>query len=551
VTRPLVVLVGVMGAGKSTVGVLLAERLGVAFRDVDTDIVNRAGKPISEIFIDDGEPHFRELEKSAVAEALRTFDGVLALGGGAILAEETRAALQGHHVVFLSVELADAVERVGLGAGRPLLALNPRATLRHLLAERKPLYASVAAATVITDGRTPDEVADEVQATLPAPAAAPDLTATASMSGVVAPVEVPRDTGQTTVIEVGGAQPYRVLVGRGLTGHLAALLPKAAQAAVLYAEPVKAHADRIVDALRAAGIAPLPIEVPDAEAGKAIEVAARCWDALGGAAFTRTDAVIGVGGGAVTDVAGFVAACWLRGVRVVQVPTSLLGMVDAAVGGKTGVNTAAGKNLVGAFHPPAGVLCDLAALDTLPADDLRAGLAEIVKCGFIADPRILELIEAGPGAALNPASPVLRELIDRAIGVKARVVSEDLHESGPREILNYGHTLGHAIERVEGYRWKHGHAVAVGMVYAAALGRLAGRLDPATAARHKSVLELVGLPITYTLNNWSLLQPAMRVDKKARGARLRFIVLDGLAQPSTLDGPDDDLLRRAYEEIAQ
>jgi 3-dehydroquinate synthase len=346
----------------------------------------------------------------------------------------------------------------------------------------------------------------------------------------------------TTVIPVGGERPYDVLVGRDLADEIA--LPHATQAAVLYAAPVQRHAERVAAALKAAGVVPLPIEVPDAEAGKSIEVAARCWDALGGAAFTRTDAVVGVGGGAVTDLAGFVAACWLRGVRLVQVPTSLLGMVDAAVGGKTGVNTAAGKNLVGAFYPPVRVLCDLSALDTLPEDDLRAGLAEVIKCGFIADPAILDLVESAA-----PLASALRELIERAIRVKARVVSEDLREAGLREILNYGHTLGHAIERTEAYSWKHGHAVSVGLVYAAALGRLSGRLDAATADRHRAVLAQVGLPTTYKPGMWETLHSAMRVDKKARGAKLRFVVLDGLARPSTLDGPDDALLRAAYEEV--
>ncbi|NJC72745.1 3-dehydroquinate synthase [Planosporangium thailandense] len=353
-----------------------------------------------------------------------------------------------------------------------------------------------------------------------------------------------------TVIEVGGDQPYQVLVGRDLRDGLPALLGGAAQVAVVHAAPLRAYAERIAVTLRDAGIAPLPIEVPDAEAGKSIEVAARCWDALGGAGFTRTDAVVGVGGGAVTDLAGFVAACWLRGVRVVQVPTSLLGMVDAAVGGKTGVNTAAGKNLVGAFHPPAGVLCDLATLDTLPADDLRAGLAEVVKCGFIADPRILDVVEADPVAATDPGSAALRDLVERAVRVKARVVSEDLRESGLREILNYGHTLGHAIEKREGYRWKHGHAVSVGLVYAASLARHAGRLDEETAARHRSVLTRLGLPVSYGAEAWPDLHAAMRVDKKARGSRLRFVVLDGLAEPSILDNPSDDLLRTAYQEVA-
>jgi 3-dehydroquinate synthase len=355
---------------------------------------------------------------------------------------------------------------------------------------------------------------------------------------------------QPTVIEVSGERPYRVLVGRDLRAALPPLLSGAAQVAVLFSGPLRAHADRIAATLRAAGFAVLPIEVPDAEGGKTVEVAARCWDALGSAGFTRTDAIVGVGGGAVTDLAGWVAAAWLRGVRVVQLPTSLLGMVDAAVGGKTGVNTAAGKNLVGAFHPPSGVLCDLSTLDTLPADDLRAGLAEVIKCGFIADPAILDLVEADPAAAADPAHAALRELVERAIQVKADVVGQDLRESGRREILNYGHTFGHAIEKVEGYRWKHGHAVAVGLVYIAALARRAGRLDDATAARHESVLRSVGLPVRYSGADWTDLHTAMRVDKKARGARIRLVVLDGLARPSILDSPTDDLLTAAFADVS-
>ena len=346
-----------------------------------------------------------------------------------------------------------------------------------------------------------------------------------------------------TTIEVGGERPYRVLVGHDLLAAVPALLPGAQRVAVLHAAPLAAHAARVTDALRDAGLEPLPIDLPDAEAGKTIDVAARCWDALGAAGFTRTDAVVGVGGGAVTDLAGFVAACWLRGVRVVQVPTSLLGMVDAAVGGKTGVNTAAGKNLVGAFHPPAGVLCDLSTLDTLPPVDLTAGLAEVVKCGFIADPVILDLIEESP-------EKHRRELVERAVRVKAEVVGQDLRESGLREILNYGHTLGHAIEKHQGYRWRHGHAISVGLVYAAALGRLAGRLDAPTAARHREVLTGLGLPVAYPDGAWPELHAAMRVDKKARGARLRFVVLDGPARPGILDDPADDLLRAAYDEVA-
>lgn len=374
------------------------------------------------------------------------------------------------------------------------------------------------------------------------------------------PERRPITASEPTRIRVGGPDPggYDVLVGPKVLPELPGLVEGAGQAAVVYARPLTALAEQVCAGLRDAGIVALPIEVPDAEAGKTVEVAARCWDALGAARFTRTDVVIGVGGGAVTDLAGFVGACWLRGVRVVHVPTSLLGMVDAAVGGKAGVNTAAGKNLVGAFHPPAGVLCDLSTLETLPRPDLVAGLAEVVKCGFIADPAILSLIEAdtreailplGPAGLPGPAGPVVRELIERSIAVKARVVSLDLRESSLREILNYGHTLGHAIEKRERYGWRHGDAVSVGLVFAAELGRLAGRLDDATARRHRRVLESIGLPVTYPREAWPDLHAAMRVDKKARGATLRFIVLDALAEPGVLTDPPDDLLRAAYDAV--
>jgi 3-dehydroquinate synthase len=349
----------------------------------------------------------------------------------------------------------------------------------------------------------------------------------------------------TTTIEVAGDRPYPVLVGHDLLPHLDGLLNRAAQVAVLFAAPLKAHAERVVAAIEDSGRQVLPIEVPDAEAGKTVTVAEKAWEALGKAKFTRTDAVVGVGGGAVTDLAGFVGACWLRGVPVVQVPTSLLGMVDAAVGGKTGVNTAAGKNLVGAFHPPAGVLCDLSTLDTLPRADLTAGLAEVVKCGFIADPVILDLIEAGR------RDTAIAELVERAVRVKAEVVGADLRESGVREFLNYGHTLGHAIERFEGYRWRHGDAVSVGLVFAAELGRRTGRLDAETTARHRTVLESLGLPVRYRRDAWPELLDAMRVDKKARGARLRFVVLDGLARPSVLEGPSDEELLAVYGSVAE
>ena len=232
-------------------------------------------------------------------------------------------------------------------------------------------------------------------------------------------------------------------------------------------------------------------------------------------------------------------------------PTTVLGMVDAAVGGKTGINTAEGKNLVGSFHPPAGVLCDLAALDSLPVNDYVSGLAEIIKAGFIADPVILDLIESDPESARTPAGPHTAELIERSIRVKADVVSSDLKESGLREILNYGHTLAHAIERRERYQWRHGAAVSVGLVFAAELGRLAGRLDDGTADRHRAILGSLGLPVSYDADALPQLIESMAGDKKTRSGVLRFVVLDGLAKPGRLEGPDPGLLAAAYAGVAQ
>lgn len=514
----LVVIVGPPGSGKTTIGRALAKALGADFRDADADIVATAGKPIADIFVDDGEEHFRALEREAVRRAVAEHDGVLALGGGAVLAESTRKLLADVPVVHLRVDLAEAVRRNEIDKGRPLLAVNPRATLRRLLEERLPLYREVADIEVDTTGR---DVAD--------------LTA-----------EIAAKLAVRTVVVGDAETPYPVLIGRGTVDRLPEFLGKAARVAVLHTESTALLAER-VGALLPDGVEATLMELPDAEDGKTVAVAEQCWDALGAEGFTRTDLVVGVGGGAVTDLAGFVAACWLRGVAVVHVPTSLLGAVDAAVGGKTGVNTAAGKNLVGAFHPPRAVLVDLDNFATLPRRDLAAGLAEVVKAGFIADPVILDLVERDPEAALDAANRVVAELVERAIAVKAEVVASDLKEGGLRAILNYGHTFAHAIEKLERYRWRHGDAVAVGMVYAAHLSAITGRVD--LVDRTKAVLDSLGLPTTYEAGRWDDLLQVMKIDKKNTGATQRFVLLDALAAPVVVDDVTAAQQREAYERL--
>lgn len=358
---------------------------------------------------------------------------------------------------------------------------------------------------------------------------------------------------ETTIIPVHGTdgmKDYTVQVGRGLLAGIAEQLPpKAEKVLIVHAPAMGARAEAMRGQLSERYQVYLA-EVPDAEGAKRVEVAAFCWGVLGQTDFTRSDVVIGFGGGATTDLAGFVAATWLRGIAVVQVPTTVLGMVDAAVGGKTGINTAEGKNLVGAFWAPRTVLCDLDLLDTLPRNELLAGYAEVVKAGFIAEPEILDIVEADPAKATDPTTPEFRRAIELAIGMKARVVGEDFTEQGLREILNYGHTLGHAIEHAERYQWRHGAAISIGMMFAAELSRLTRHLSDDAVDRHRRILDSLDLPTSYPAGRWNALLATMRRDKKARGALMRFIVLDDIGRPTVLQGPDESLLFSAYQEVA-
>ncbi|GAB3279756.1 3-dehydroquinate synthase [Parasphingorhabdus pacifica] len=350
-------------------------------------------------------------------------------------------------------------------------------------------------------------------------------------------------------IRVDSEQPYDVVVGRGLLGDLVEQLRGTSVVALVHQPSITETVEAVRDELAAAGVDAHRVEIPDAEDGKSLAVAGFCWEVLGKIGMDRGGVVVSFGGGAVSDLAGFVAATWMRGVRVVHVPTTLLGMVDAAIGGKTGINTEAGKNLVGLFHEPSAVMVDLATLESLPTNELIAGMGEVVKAGFIADPAILDLIEADPQRAVDPTADVLGELVRRAIQVKADVVASDLKESHLREVLNYGHTLAHAIERRERYKWRHGAAVSVGLVFAAELARLAGRLDDETANRHKNVLDSLGMPTSYDPNALGQLLESMQLDKKSRSGVLRFVVLDGLAKPGRLEGPDPSLIAAAYSAL--
>ncbi len=349
--------------------------------------------------------------------------------------------------------------------------------------------------------------------------------------------------------EPGASDAYEVHVGADALELLTAWL-RTNRRVLIVAQPGRdAVVSQVGALIERAGAHAHVAWVPDAEASKDVAVLAGLWRQMGQADFTRDDLVVGVGGGATTDLAGFAAATWLRGIDVVHLPTSLLGVVDASVGGKTGINTGEGKNLVGAFYEPTAVLCDPAWLASMSRSDYVSGLAEVIKCGFIADPVILDLIEADPAAATKAESAITVELILRAVQVKATVVTADLKESSLREILNFGHTLAHAIELIEDYTWRHGDAVAVGMVFAAELGVLAGHTPPELVTRLRAALAAVGLPTAYPAGRWEELRAAMARDKKSRGFTLRFVVLDDVGMPTRLEGPSEDDLRAAYARI--
>ena len=534
---PVAVLIGMPGAGKTRVGGEVAQMLGVRFTDSDEVIEQRAGMRITEYFSEYGEPKFRELESQVIADLLHTANGIVSLGGGAPMTESVRRNLQkyisqGGKVVYLQADPQEAMERARRGGNRPMLAGDAAARWRALYEERDPVFDAVANVHVHTRGSSPQHAARKVM-----------------------------DMVMEHDVHVTGTSitPYDVRIGVGTSNHLAEVLgDRPVRIALIHTAPVQRHSDRARALLRRAGYEVSDVLIPDAEAGKTIEVANGIWQRLGNEGFTRSDAVVGLGGGAATDLAGFVAATWMRGIRYVNCPTSLLAMVDASTGGKTGINTPQGKNLVGSFYTPAGVLADMRALETLPNDIFIEGLGEVAKSGFIRDPEILSILENhaqqlrefnGSTFLGSPLEDVVAELIERTVKVKAYHVSNDLREAGLREFLNYGHTLGHAIEQIEHFKWRHGNAVAVGCVFAAELSNILGYIDQDLVDYHRQLLGSLGLPISWSGGDWDSVLALMHRDKKARGNTLRFVVLEGVGHPIHLDDPPIEAVHEAFERI--
>lgn len=536
---PVAVIIGMMGAGKTRVGKEVAHIMDLPFADADVEIQHDIGMGIPEFFEREGEPAFRKVEADLIADMLEDFDGIFSLGGGAPMTPSTQRALaeyidRGGRVVYLDADPAEAMERANRGGGRPMLNGDADARWKKLYKERDPVFHRVANVRVRTRGQTPQMAARKVM-----------------------------DMIRERMVHVTGSgiEPYDVRIGEGTMNHLPDVLGEGvARVALIHTQPVQRHSDHARTLLRQAGYTVSDIVVPDAEAGKTVDVANGVWRRLGDEGFTRSDAIVGLGGGAATDLAGFIAATWMRGIRYVNCPTSLLAMVDASTGGKTGINTEAGKNLVGSFYTPAGVLADMRTLATLPNDIFIEGLGEVAKSGFIMDPEILRILEDhaselrsfdGVMFLDSGLKDVVAELIEHTVGVKAYHVSADLKEAGLREFLNYGHTLGHAIEKLEHFRWRHGNAVAVGCVYAAELSHLLGYIDQDLVDYHRSLLGSLGLPTSWNNGSWSDVLALMHRDKKARGNKLRFVVLESVGHPIHLEDPPADAVEEAFRRIQQ
>jgi len=520
--RRSVVLVGMMGAGKTSVGKRLAARLGLPFIDADEEIEAGARMTIPEIFEKFGEAYFRDGERRVIARLLEQGPCVLSTGGGAFMNASTRERISRCGVsIWLKPDFEVLLRRVRKRSNRPLLQTpDPEGTLRRLLHEREPTYALADITIESRDG--PHEIV--VEQILRALAAGAHTA-----------------TGPRKVRVDLGARAYDIVIGDGLIagagGRIKALFPKA-RAAIVTDENVAAHwLEPLRRSLAEAGIEATAIVCPPGETTKSYAQFARVSDALIGARIERRDIVIALGGGVIGDLAGFAAATLRRGVDYVQIPTSLLAQVDSSVGGKTAINSALGKNLIGAFHQPRLVLADLDALATLPAREFRAGYAEVAKYGLIDDRDFFEWLEAN-WREVFAGGPARAEAIAVACAAKARVVASDETEQGARALLNLGHTFGHALEALAHYDpaiLVHGEGVAVGMACAFRFSRALGHCSGQDVGRVEQHLKAVGLPtriqdIAGLSATPEAMLEAMRQDKKVERGRLTFILARGIGE---------------------
>jgi len=516
-----VVLIGFMGTGKSAVGRALAARLGRPFVDTDALIEERAGRPIPRVFAEDGEDAFRRLEAEVVEAASARTGAVIATGGGVVLRADNMTRLRSHGIIVaLRAAPAAILARVGADGSRPLLGANPAESVRRLLDQRDPLYRD-ADLVVDTDALSVDEVTGCIAAF------AATWNGRDGAAGGAVPERVVR-------VAVGG-RGYDVRIGAGLLprvgGYLRACGVAGRVALLTHPRLDALYGGAVVASLRAAGYDAVTVTVPPSETSKSLRVAARVYDALLAARLDRASAIVALGGGVAGDLGGFVAATFLRGIAWAAVPTTLLAQVDAAIGGKTGVNHPRGKNLVGAIYQPALVVADIETLRSLPPRELRSGMAEVIKTGVIGAPDLFAYLEADLPAVLARRPDALSAVVATCAAYKAAVVAGDEREEAGRVVLNYGHTIGHGIEAAAGYRGPtHGEAIAIGMTLEARIAVRLGICDPSLVDRQTALLRGARLPVGLRdtrlrrLPAPEAIVEAMAHDKKARAGRLRFVL---------------------------
>lgn len=521
-----VFLIGFMGAGKSTVGTLLSERLGVPLIDLDAMIEQQTGRSVSEIFAGEGEAAFRELEQAALSAACAGPDAVIACGGGVVLRDENRARMRAcGTVVLLSVSAEEAVARIGDTSGRPLLSGDSARMARTILHARLALYRATAHHVVDTAGRSVSQVADEIAAAIS---------------------DRPLET-----IHVSAGHGYDIAVGVGMLDTVGPALASTVDSrhVALVTDSVVAEllGDVVRASLVASGFQVSAFVVPAGERSKSWTQAGSLLESFAASGLDRASVVVALGGGVVGDLAGFCASAYMRGIALVHLPSTLLAQVDSAIGGKTGVDLSAGKNLAGAFWQPSLVLSDIAVLQTLPDDEWQNGLVEVVKTAFLQGEAEVAYLERNAAHLLSRDEHVVRHVVVSCARFKADVVAEDEREAGRRECLNLGHTLGHAVEKVAGYGTvSHGVAVAEGMRFAAGLAERTIGAAPELSQRVAAILDALGVPRLQERFGADAVKKAMLADKKNRDAAVRFVLVKSPGE-WIVDAVDGSILDEALD----
>ena len=524
-----IILTGFMATGKTSVGRRLAERLNRPFVDMDDELVAHFGKPIREVFSEDGEAIFRTAEAALCAQLATRQGHIISTGGGALVNPRNRETFaQSGTVLCLRATPDEILRRVADTGERPLLntaKAEQETRVRTLLRERRAAYGAITH-QVDTTGLTTEQVVERVLETLAGDAEVADMTRI--------PVQGPEGS-------------YHICIGEGLLAKAGLLLANRGLrqgSAAIVTNPMIAphHAETLATSLRRAGFAPTICTVAEGEQHKTLASIASLYDQFLAAGLDRKSPVISLGGGVIGDMAGFAAASYLRGVPFVQIPTSLLSMVDASVGGKTGVDLPQGKNLVGAFKQPHLVIIDTAVMESLPAAEFRSGLAEVIKHGIIGAPELFrQFEEEGPTNLVH--------LVAEAVRVKVAIVEEDPYEQGRRAVLNLGHTFGHAIELVSNFKVRHGEGVALGLVAATEMAAALEYCDPALVGQVRQVLDRVGLPVQLAGYDAQAIMDAMGHDKKRVGKTIRFIIPQALGDVVIIDNPGWEHVEMALRKV--